>query len=190
MMASRNCTLVSLQAFTPTWYHLLGYQSWFYGPLTTTLVFSGALGAVGCGVLADRLGRKTVITASLVLSIPAVALYVALPGPLAFLWAVLVGGLAGSTAPLTLMLAQELMAGRAGLASGLIMGLAFVTGAIGVPITGAIADHIGLQGALGLQVAVVAATVAAAALLPTEEFLRRLADPVSRARTPALAATD
>jgi MFS family permease len=70
------------------------------------------------------------------------------------------------------------------------MGLAFVTGAIGVPITGAIADHIGLQAALGLQVAVVAATVAAAALLPTEEFLKRLADPVSRARTPTLAATD
>jgi FSR family fosmidomycin resistance protein-like MFS transporter len=82
------------------------------------------------------------------------------------------------------------MAGRAGLASGLIMGLAFVTGAIGVPVTGAIADHIGLQAALGLQIAVVAATVAAAALLPSEEFLKRLAEPVTRARTPALAGAD
>ncbi len=144
MMASRNCTVFTLQGFTPTWYHQLGYQPWFYGPLVTTLVLSSALGAVGCGALADRFGRKKVINASLLLSIPAVALYVLFPGPLGYAWAVLVGFLAGSTAPLTLMMAQELMAGRAGLASGLIMGLAFVSGAVGVPLTGAVADHVGL----------------------------------------------
>lgn len=174
MMASRNCTVFTLQGFTPTWYHQLGYQPWFYGPLVTTLVLSSALGTVGCGALADRFGRRTVINVSVLLSIGAVALYVLFPGPLGFLWAVLVGFLAASTAPLTLMMAQELMAGRAGLASGLVMGLAFVTGAIGVPVTGAIADHVGLQVALGLQVAVVVATIGIGLLLPTEEDLRRL----------------
>jgi FSR family fosmidomycin resistance protein-like MFS transporter len=73
-----------------------------------------------------------------------------------------------------LMLAQELMAGRAGLASGLIMGLAFVTGAVGVPITGIVADHLGLQAALALQVLVVVGTIPIALLLPTEGFLRGL----------------
>src|SRR2546421_11019612 len=103
----------------------------------TTLVLSGALGTVGCGTLADRFGRRAVIIASVILSIPAVALYVLFPGPLGFVWAALVGFLAASTAPLTLMIAQELMAGRAGLASGLILGLAFVRGAVGLPLTGA-----------------------------------------------------
>jgi MFS transporter, FSR family, fosmidomycin resistance protein len=175
MMASRNCTVFTLQGFTPTWYHQLGYQPWFYGPLVTTLVLSSALGTVGCGALADRFGRKTVINASVLLSIPAVALYVLFPGPLGFAWAVMVGFLAASTAPLTLMIAQELMAGRAGLASGLILGLAFVTGAIGLPITGAVADRFGgLQVALGLQVAVVVATVGIGLLLPSEAYLREL----------------
>jgi FSR family fosmidomycin resistance protein-like MFS transporter len=174
MMASRNCTVFTLQGFTPIWYHQLGYQPWFYGPLVTTLVLSSALGTVGCGALADRFGRRRVINASVLLSIPAVALYVLLPGPLGFLWAVLVGVLAASTAPLTLMIAQELMAGRAGLASGLIMGLAFVTGAIGLPLTGVVADHLGLRFALGLQVGVVVATVGVGLLLPTEAALRRL----------------
>jgi MFS transporter, FSR family, fosmidomycin resistance protein len=174
MMASRNCTVFTLQGFTPTWYHQLGYQPWFYGPLVTTLVLSSALGTIGCGALADRFGRKTVINVSVLLSIPAVALYVLAPGPLGFAWAVLVGFLAASTAPLTLMMAQELMAGRAGLASGLIMGLAFVTGAIGVPLTGAVADHVGLQIALGLQVAVVVASIGIGLALPSEETLRRL----------------
>ena len=188
VMASRNATIFTLQAFTPTWYHQLGYQPWFYGPLVTTLVLSSALGTVGCGALADRFGRKAVIMASLVLSIPVVALYVLLPGPLGFVWAVLVGFLAASTGPLTLMLAMELMAGRAGLASGLILGLAFVTGAIGVPVTGAVADKIGLQTALGLQVAVVAVTILVAMALPSEQFLRRLREERTRRAAPPLAA--
>jgi FSR family fosmidomycin resistance protein-like MFS transporter len=174
VMMSRNWTVVTLQAFTPTWYHLLGYQPWFYGPLVTTLVLASAAGAVGCGGLADRHGRRAVILGTLLLSIPAVALYVGFPGPAGFAWAIMVGLLAASTAPLTLMLAQELMAGRAGLASGLVMGLAFVTGAIGIPITGAVADHLGLQAALALQVAVVVATIPLALLLPGEDSLRRL----------------
>jgi MFS transporter, FSR family, fosmidomycin resistance protein len=188
VMASRNCTVITLQAFTPTWYHQLGYQAWFYGPLVTTLVLASALGTVGCGALADRLGRKTVIMASLVVSIPAVALYVLLPGPFGFAWAVLVGFLAASTAPLTLMMAQELMAGRAGLASGLVMGLAFVSGAIGVPLTGAFADHLGLQLGLGLQVPVVALTILVALLLPGEAYLRRLREARQPDRAPVLAA--
>jgi FSR family fosmidomycin resistance protein-like MFS transporter len=154
----------------------------------TTLVLSSALGTVGCGALADRFGRKAVIMASLLVSIPVVALYVLLPGPLGFVWAVLVGFLAASTGPLTLMLAMELMAGRAGLASGLILGLAFVTGAIGVPVTGAVADKIGLQAALGLQVAVVAVTILVALVLPSEQFLRRLREERTRHAAPALAA--
>jgi FSR family fosmidomycin resistance protein-like MFS transporter len=188
MMASRNCTVFTLQGFTPTWYHELGYQPWFYGPLVTTLVLSSALGTIGCGALADRFARKTVILVSVVLSIPAVALYVLVPGPLGFLWAVLVGFLAASTAPLTLMMAQELMVGRAGLASGLIMGLAFVTGAIGVPLTGAVADRFGLQFALGLQVGVVVASIGIALLLPSEEALRQVRDRRSAVGAPVLAA--
>jgi FSR family fosmidomycin resistance protein-like MFS transporter len=189
MMASRNATVFTLQGFTPTWYHQLGYQPWFYGPLVTTLVLSSALGTVGCGALADRFGRKTVINASVLLSIPAVALFVLFPGPLGFVWAVLVGFLAASTAPLTLMIAQELLVGRAGLASGLILGLAFVSGAIGLPLTGWVADHFGgLQVALGLQVLVVTASVGIGLLLPSEEYLGRLRERRARPPAPVLAA--
>ena len=56
----------------------------------------------------------------------------------------------------------------------MIMGLAFVTGAIGVPVTGAVADHFGLQAALALQVLVVVLTIPVALLLPSESFLRGL----------------
>jgi len=168
VMMSRSWTVNVFQAFTPTWYRQLGYGPEFYGPLATTLVLASAVGTVGCGSLADRYGRRTVILATLVLTVPAVLLYTLYPGPWAFATAILIGFLAASTAPLLLLMAQQLMASRAGLASGLVMGLGFVTGAIGVPINGAIGDAIGLQKSLMTHVILVIVTIGIAWFLPRE----------------------
>jgi FSR family fosmidomycin resistance protein-like MFS transporter len=110
-----------------------------------------------------------------VLSIPAILLFTVFPGPWAFGSAILIGFLAASTAPLMLVMAQQLMAERAGLASGLVMGLGFVTGALGLPINGAIADAIGLQESLMTHVILVLATIFLAWFLPTEKQLERYA---------------
>jgi FSR family fosmidomycin resistance protein-like MFS transporter len=168
VMMSRSWTVNVFQAFTPTWYKLLGYGPEFYAPLATTLVLASAVGTVGCGWLADRFGRRGVILITLVLTIPAILLYTLYPGPWAFLTAILIGFLAASTAPLLLLMAQQLMTARAGLASGLVMGLGFVTGAIGIPINGAIADAIGLQKSLMTHVILVIGTIALAWFLPGE----------------------
>ena len=173
VMMSRSWTVNVLQAFTPTWYKQLGYGPEFYGPLATTLVLASAVGTGGCGTLADRYGRRTVILVTLVLSAPAVLLFTAFPGPWAFGSAILIGLLAASTAPLMLLMAQQLMADRAGLASGLVMGLGFVTGAVGIPINGAIADSIGLQKSLMTHVALVIVTIAIAWFLPGEAEMER-----------------
>ena len=98
----------------------------------------------------------------------------AVPGPWAFLTAALLGFLAASTLPLLLVIAQELMAGRAGLASGLIMGLGFAMSAVGIPITGWIGDQHGIQDAMRFQAVIGAATFALAWLLPTEGRIREL----------------
>lgn len=185
VMMSRSWTVNVFQAFTPTWYRQLGYGPGFYGPLATTLVLASAVGTVGCGSLADRYGRRTVILGTLVLSVPAILLFTMYPGPWAFLSAILIGFLAASTAPLMLLMAQQLMASRAGLASGLVMGLGFVTGAIGVPINGAIGDAIGLQKSLMSHVILVIVTIAIAWFLPREQDMERYAaaqEPVRTAR--------
>jgi FSR family fosmidomycin resistance protein-like MFS transporter len=185
VMMSRSWTVSVFQAFTPTWYKQLGYGPDFYGPLATTLVLASAIGTVGCGTLADRFGRRTIILATLVLSIPAILLYTMFPGPWAFGSAILIGFLAASTAPLLLLMAQQLLASRAGLAAGLVMGLGFVTGAIGIPINGAIADAIGLQNSLMTHVILVIATVALAWFLPREEQVEAYS-PVQEPMRPAL----
>jgi len=188
VMMSRSWTVSVFQAFTPTWYRQLGYGPEFYGPLATTLVLASAVGTVGCGSLADRYGRRTMILATLVLSIPAILLYTMFPGPWAFASAILIGFLAASTAPLMLLMAQQLMASRAGLASGLVMGLGFVTAAIGIPINGAIADAVGLQKSLMSQVILVAGTLVLAWFLPTEKKMETYSDAVAAVRPAAAGA--
>lgn len=173
VMMSRSWTVFVYQTFTPTWYRQLGYGPGFYGPLVTVLVLASAAGTVGCGSLADRFGRRTVILATLVLSLPAILLYTLFPGPWAFATAILIGFLAASTAPLMLLMAQQLMSSRAGLASGLVMGLGFVMGAIGAPLNGALADVVGLRLSLMSHVILVGLTIGLAWFLPREDEMER-----------------
>lgn len=184
VMASRSWTVIGIEAFIPTWYKSLGYSASFYGPLATTVVVASALGTIGSGTLADRYGRRAVIVGALILTVPVIVLFAQFTGPIAFLTGALVGFLAASTGPLMLVMAQQLMAGRAGMASGLILGLGFVTGAIGVPVMGAMADAFGIAAAMRFQAVIVLVTIAVAFFLPTEEYLRDRTEAIKAASHP------
>ncbi|HQY30051.1 MAG TPA: MFS transporter [Thermomicrobiales bacterium] len=174
LMMLRAWTISGVQTFLPTWYDELGYGKLMQSALVTTLLLSTALGTVGSGTLADRYGRKVPLILSSALSVPTILLFAQFPGPWAFLTAALMGFLAASTLPLLLVIAQELMAGRAGLASGLIMGLGFAMSAIGIPITGYIGDLHGLQNAMRFQAVIGLATFGLAVWLPNEARIRQL----------------
>jgi FSR family fosmidomycin resistance protein-like MFS transporter len=174
MMALRSWTISGMQAYVPTWYEEMHYSAFFYSALVTTLLISTALGTIGSGTLADRRGRRFPLIASSLISVPAILLFAQVPGRSGFLFAALIGFLAASTLPLLLVIAQELMAGRAGLASGLIMGLGFTVSAVGIPITGKVGDAFGLQDAMRFQALIGAATFAVSLFLPTEAKIREL----------------
>jgi FSR family fosmidomycin resistance protein-like MFS transporter len=183
MMMLRAWTMFGIQSFIPTWYEDLGYHASFYSSLATVLLLTSALGTIGSGSLADRFSRRTLLMISSILSVPSILLFAQFPGWPAFGSATLIGLLAASTGPLLLVIAQQLMAGRAGMASGLILGLGFVMGAIGVPIMGAIADAHGIQNAMRFQAVVAAGTIVLAWFLPTEARIRELVAAPPRAAT-------
>jgi len=174
------------QAFTPTWYKQLGYGR---GVLRAACHDPGARKCGrhrgvrnACGQVRQAHGHPRDAGAQR-------AGHPALHGvsrALAFASAILIGFLAASTAPLMLLMAQQLMVERAGLASGLVMGLGFVTGAIGIPINGAIADSIGLQRSLMTHVVLVMITIAIAWFLRgggDGAACRRARKPTARARS-------
>ena len=172
MMMLRAWTIVGVQTFIPTWYKDLGYDKLTQSALVTTLLLCTALGTAGFGSMADRFGRRVPLIVSAGLSVPTILLFAQFPGPWGFLTVALMGFLAASTLPLLLVIAQELMTGQMGLASGLIMGLGFAMSALGMPITGRVADELGLQDAMRFQALIGAATFALAWLLPTEAKIR------------------
>lgn len=145
----RSWVFFAVIQLVPLWYADLHYGAGFYGALVTTIILAGAVGTLLGGALADRIGQRRVIVGSLLLAIPCLLLFVGLPGP----WALATGALFGLTADaslsVTLVMAQRLVPGRVGVASGAILGLGFVTGGIGVPLTGRLADVVGIQIALG-----------------------------------------
>lgn len=146
----RSWTFMVLVNFLPILYQSLGYGARFYSPLLFVVIISGSLGTIVGGLVADRFSRKAAISGSLLLLGPAIWLLLAFPGPGAFALGALAGFVADFSLPATLTLAQGLMPGRVGVTTGLILGIGFVTAGIGVSITGALGDRIGLAPALTL----------------------------------------
>ncbi|MGB3328707.1 MAG: MFS transporter [Thermomicrobiales bacterium] len=176
VMMLRQVPVVGVESFLPTWYAELGYSSAFYSTLATVMVLSSAVGALGVGQFADRYGRRAVIIVTMLLTIPAVWAFITFPGPWAFLFGAMIGFLASSSAPLLLLMAQQLMKGSAGVASGLILGFGFISGGIAVPLLGAAADATSIPTAMYGLLGVVALSIVVAWFLPTEQRVRGVMD--------------
>ncbi|MEH7226155.1 MFS transporter [Bacillus sp. JJ1566] len=105
---------------------------------------TGALGTFFGGPLADKFGKRNVIIASLLGTAP-LALVLPFVGPhVAIILVTVIGFILLSSFSVSVVYAQELMPGKIGMMSGLIVGLAFGMGAIGGVAIGSIIDAIGL----------------------------------------------
>jgi FSR family fosmidomycin resistance protein-like MFS transporter len=161
----RSWVYSSIIQFTPVWYDDLGYGKSFYGALVTILSLASAVGTLAGGWFADRVGGRTVVIWSMASSVPALLLYAQFPGANGFLFGSAFGLLSDCSLVISLLAAQRLMPGRTGIASSVILGLGFITGGIGVPVTGYIIDHTSYaMGFRSLAIFGVAATVLAATI--------------------------
>jgi FSR family fosmidomycin resistance protein-like MFS transporter len=131
------------------------------GTFSAIFLVSSSLGGFFGGGLADRWGPRRVIVASLVSAVP---FFVAAPffDGWAFITSLAIGGLLlQSTLPVNVTFGQRIAPISAATVSSLMMGFAWGTGGLCVPLVGMMADRIGIEGALELM----AFTPLAAALL-------------------------
>lgn len=114
------------------------------GFMLTAFLAGGAAAGLYGGHLSDRIGRKRVIIGSTIIFPVFASLMILSSEPWIWLFAAASGAALLASFSVTVVLAQELMPQYLGLASGLILGLGFGTGGLGVALSGWIADGIGL----------------------------------------------
>ncbi len=134
---------------------------------------AGVAGTFLGGPLADRFGRKNMLVFSMLGAAPFALLLPYLPLVLVLPFFLIIGFVLLSSFSVAVVYAQELLPDKIGMASGLIVGLAFGMGAIGSVVLGLFADSFSLQ--LVMILASLLPLLGLSALgLPNDEKLRKL----------------
>jgi FSR family fosmidomycin resistance protein-like MFS transporter len=119
--------------------------------LVSAYLVCGAMGGFLGGTLADRFGGKRVILWSMLGTTPCLLVFFLTNGWLSALGLCLGGAVLLFTIPVNVLMAQELAPSQTATVSSLMMGFAWgVAGLLFVPLTGWLADHIGMHDALML----------------------------------------
>lgn len=118
----------------------------------SVMLFSGVLGTLTAGPLADRFGRRTILAASMLALGPLLLVFVFSGTIFGFAVLALTGAVTIGTFGTTVVMGQEYLPGRIGLAAGITMGFSIGLGGLGSPVLGAVADGAGVRTALLLLV--------------------------------------
>lgn len=141
----RSSIHTGLTTYIPVYYiNYLGGSPAFASYLISAFLLAGVLGTFLGGVLSDRIGRKAVIMLSMALALPLLALLPYTSGMLTLMLLALIGLILISSFATTVVLAQEMMPGYVGLASGLTIGFSIGLGGVGAAALGWIADQFGV----------------------------------------------
>jgi FSR family fosmidomycin resistance protein-like MFS transporter len=159
----RTLTSLAIATFVPVMLTRRGVSVGTAGMVVAAYLFASGVGGFLGGPLADRFGPRLVIILSLVLSTPFLIVAPMLQGAL-FVVTLAIGGLfLQSTLPVNVTFGQALAPVSTATVSSLMMGFAWGTGGLSVPLVGMVADRIGIERTL-IALAVVPLVAAACAL--------------------------
>jgi FSR family fosmidomycin resistance protein-like MFS transporter len=149
VVAARSVLYFGLMTFVPLYFvHDLHTSKGAAGVVLTMMLLGGAAGTLVGGPAADRYGRRHVLLASMTLVAPLVALMLALSPVAAAALLVFIGATTVSTFSVTVVMGQEYLPSRIGIASGVTLGLSIGLGGVGAALLGLLADAAGLHAVL------------------------------------------
>ena len=175
VVAVRSVGWFGLLTFVPLWAVSLGHSESYGNNLLALMLFTGGVGTLVAGPLADRIGRRPVLVGSLVATPLLTLAFVAVGGALGAAALALVGVCVVGTFGVTGVMSQEYLPSRIGLASGLVIGFSIGLGGVAALALGALADAVDLETAMYACAAVPVAAVALGLLLPSSRARRDLA---------------
>jgi FSR family fosmidomycin resistance protein-like MFS transporter len=185
VISLRSCVHFGLLAFVPVWFVTSLDTSEAGGNAAlTAMLASGAVGTVLGGRIADRIGRRTILLACLAVTAPLLAAFILAPLGLAFPLVALLGLVIVGTFSITVVLGQEYLPNRLGMASGVTLGAAIGVGGALAPVLGALADAQGIEAAMWVIAALPLPALALALALPGDGR-EPLGRQVPKTRSPA-----
>jgi FSR family fosmidomycin resistance protein-like MFS transporter len=142
----RSGVYFGLQSFVPVWFiHHFGTSEAVGNGALTAMLVAGAVGTLVGGRLVDRIGRRRVLVGSMGLQLPLLlAFMVAGGGVLATVLLAAIGFVTIMSFSVTVVMGQEYLPHRLGIASGVTLGFAIGVGGVAAALLGALADHAGL----------------------------------------------
>ena len=168
----RSLAHMGLFTFIPLFEISRGHGAGYGTRVLALFLFAGALGTLLGGPLADRLGRRRVLLGSFLVSPPLIAVYVLTGGAVGLVALFLTGMAVIGTFSVSLVMSQEYMPGRVGMASGLSIGLAIGLGGVAALSLGAVADAVDLETAVLVTALGPAACILLTLLLPSSTVRR------------------
>lgn len=146
VIAARSIVYFGLMTFVPLYFvHELGRSKATGNTALTVMLAAGAAGTLIGGRAADRYGRRAVLLGSMAVLTPLIAAFLAAGPVLATVLLALIGAAAISTFSVTVVLGQEYLPQRIGIASGVTLGLAIGLGGIAAALLGVLADAEGIR---------------------------------------------
>ncbi|MGL4608416.1 MAG: MFS transporter [Trueperaceae bacterium] len=146
MITFRSSTLKGLETFIPLYYletSSLGEQT--IANMVTTLSLAGVIGTLLGGIVADHIGRRITMAGSMMVSLFGIFGILNSSGPLRFVLLFITGAFLTAAWPIIVVMIQEALPNRVGLASGLSLGTAYGAQAIVVQLLGIVADQYSLN---------------------------------------------
>ena len=144
----RTMTAIAFSTFLPVMLVRRGLGVGEAGAIVAGYLFASGVGGFFGGPAADRWGPRAVIAWSLALSVPFLFFVTSLHG-VPFVVVLMLGGFfLQSTLPVNVMFGQAIAPVSAATVSSLMMGFAWGTGGMTVPLTGYVADRVGIESTL------------------------------------------
>ena len=141
----RSVVYFGLQAFVPVWFVTRFSASEAEGNAAlTAMLVAGAVGTLLGGRLADRIGRRAVLAGSMGALVPVLVVFLLVDQAVATALLVPIGLFTIANFSVTIVMGQEYLPGRLGLASGITVGLAIGVGGLGAAVLGVVGDAVGL----------------------------------------------
>ena len=141
LAATQSWVQQNMLVFLPKFLSDSGQSAGVYGLLSSLFIGASAVGLLLGGALADRYGKRRVAASMLALAVlPLSAIPVVGFSPWLYLLIPIAGLFSGSTHTIIVVLAQRYIPGGMAMTSGLILGFIFASGALGVLLSGYLAD--------------------------------------------------